>query len=206
MVDEADDLFAGLSDDDGVERRGSRVFMNRLLEGAVAPTIWITNDVDRLGPAIVRRMNLALRFPKPTLSVRRTMVAKIARAVDFSLDESAALELARSPAPPALIENAIRSAVQIRGSVSDARVILDAGLRALGRRRALTAEAPIPFDPALSSAATSTSRGSPTRSRGRGAARFRSASPVRRGRESRPTPATSPSASTSTSWSGGSLT
>src|SRR5271169_3826328 len=152
VVDEADDLFAGLGDDDGPERRGSRVFMNRLLEGAVAPTIWITNDVDRLGPAIVRRMNLALRFPKPTLSVRRTMVARIARAVDFRLDESAALELARSPAPPALIENAIRSAAQIRGSASDAREILDAGLRALGRRRAPTAEAPIPFDPALSSA------------------------------------------------------
>ena len=152
VVDEADDLFAGLGEDDGFERRGSRVFMNRLLEGAVAPTIWITNDVDRLGPAIVRRMNLALRFPKPTLSVRRTMVARIARAVDFSLDESAALELARSPAPPALIENAIRSAAQIRGSASDARMILDAGLRALGRRRAPTAEAPIPFDPALSSA------------------------------------------------------
>src|SRR5580704_7312443 len=152
VVDEADDLFAGLGDDDGSERRGSRVFMNRLLEGAMAPTIWITNDVDRLGPAIVRRMNLALRFPKPTLSVRRTMVAKIARAVDFSLDESAALELARSPAPPALIENAIRSAAQIRGSATDAREILDAGLRALGRRRAPTVEAPIPFDPALSSA------------------------------------------------------
>ena len=152
VVDEADDLFAGLDDDDGSERRGSKVFMNRLLEGAVAPTIWITNDVDRLGPAIVRRMNLALRFPKPTLSVRRTMVARIARAADFRLDESAALELARSPAPPALIENAIRSAAQIRGSASDAREILDAGLRALGRRRAPTAEAPIPFDPALSSA------------------------------------------------------
>src|SRR6202035_1031334 len=135
-------LFAGLGDDDGSERRGSRVFMNRLLEGAVAPTIWITNDVDRLGPAIVRRMNLALRFPKPTLSVRRTMVARIARAADFRLDESAALELARSPAPPALIG----------GSASDAREILDARLRALGRRRAPTAEAPIPFDPALSSA------------------------------------------------------
>src|SRR5277367_5797359 len=152
VVDEADDLFAGLSEGDGAERRGSRVFMNRLLEGAVAPTIWITNDVDRLGPEIVRRMKLELRFPKPTLSVRRTMVARIARAVDFRLDESAALELARSPAPPALIENAIRSAAQIRGSASDAREILDAGLRALGRRRAPTAEAPMPFDPALSSA------------------------------------------------------
>jgi len=137
VVEEADDLFAGLGEDDSFERRGSKVFMNRLLEGAVAPTIWITNDVDRLGLAIVRRMNLALRFPKPTLS--------------GSLDESAALELARSPAPPALIENAIRSAKHVHGSAYDARIVLDASLRALGRRRP-TAEAPIPFDPALSSA------------------------------------------------------
>jgi transposase InsO family protein len=122
--------------------------MNLLLEGAVAPTIWITKVVDRLGPTIVRRVNLALRFPKPTLSVRRTMVPRIARAVEFRLDDGAALELARSSASPALIENAIRSATQIRGSASDARTILDASLRAPGRRGAQTAEAPIPFDPA----------------------------------------------------------
>ena len=95
VVDEADDLFAGFDEDDDFGRRGSKVFMNRLLERAVAPTIWITNDVHRLGPAIIRRMNLALRFSKPTLSVRKTMVARIAQGADFRLDESAALDLAR---------------------------------------------------------------------------------------------------------------
>ena len=138
VVDEADDLFAGLGEDDAFNRRGSKVFMNRLVERAAAPTIWITNDVDRLGPAIVRRMNLALRFPKPTLSVRKTMVAKIAKSADFRLDESRPLELARSPAPPALIENAIFCAAQIRGSASDAQEILGSSLRALGRREAPT--------------------------------------------------------------------
>ena len=71
VVDEADDLLAGLDEDNSFDRRGSKVFMNRLFERAAAPTIWITNDVDRLGPAIIRRMSLALRFSKPTLSVRK---------------------------------------------------------------------------------------------------------------------------------------
>jgi transitional endoplasmic reticulum ATPase len=152
VVDEADDLLAGLDEDNSFDRRGSKVFMNRLVERAAAPTIWITNDVDRLGPAIIRRMSLALRFPKPTLSVRKTMVARIAESADFRLSEIALLELAGTPAPPALIENAIRSAAHIRGSTCDARTILDSGLRALGRRDAPTLSAPFRFDPMLSSA------------------------------------------------------
>jgi transitional endoplasmic reticulum ATPase len=115
-------------------------------------TIWITNDVDRLGPAIIRRMSLALRFPKPTLSVRKTMVAEIAKSADFRLTKTTLLELARTPAPPALIDNAIFCATHIRGSASDAQEILSSSLRALGRREAPTEPASIPFDPTLSSA------------------------------------------------------
>lgn len=96
VVDEADDLFAGFHEDDDFGRRGSKVFMNRLLERAVAPTIWITNEVDRISPAIIRRMNLAMRFSKPTLSVRKAMVALIAQGAGFRLDEGVALDLARS--------------------------------------------------------------------------------------------------------------
>ena len=152
VVDEADDLFAGFDDEDAFERRGSKVFMNRLLERAAAPTIWITNDVHRLAPAIIRRMNLALRFSKPTLSVRKAMVARIAKGADFRLDESAVVELARAPAPPALIKNAIVSATHIQGSATDARKILESSLSALGRPPVPRASEPIPFDPTLSSA------------------------------------------------------
>jgi transitional endoplasmic reticulum ATPase len=152
VVDEADDLLTGFDDDDAPNRRGSKVFMNRLVERAGTPTIWITNDVDRLGPAIIRRMNLALRFVKPSLSVRKTMVARMAECADFRLNETALLDLARTPASPALIENAIRSAAHIRGSAGDAHTILGSALRALGRREAPTESAAIRFDPTLSSA------------------------------------------------------
>ena len=151
VVDEADDLLDGFDDEDALNR-GSKVFMNRLVERAGTPTIWITNDVDRLGPAIIRRMNLALRFPKPSFSVRKTMVARIAKSAGFQMNEAALEELARRPAPPALIENAIRSAAHIRGSASDARAILGSALRALSRRDVPTESASIRFDPTLSSA------------------------------------------------------
>ena len=152
VVDEADDLLAGLDEDNSFNRRGSKVFMNRLVERAAAPTIWITNDVDRLGPAIIRRMSLALRFSKPTLSVRKTMVARMAECADFRLNETALLDLARTLASPALIENAIRSAAHIRGSASDARAILGSAMRALSRRDVPIESASIRFDPTLSSA------------------------------------------------------
>jgi hypothetical protein len=131
VVDEADDLLFDLDEDGAFGRRGSKVFMNRLIERAVAPTIWIVNDIDRLSPSIIRRMNLALRFPKPTLAVRKSMIARIATRVDFRLRDSEMLDLGRAPAPPALIENAILSAKHIRGSASDAHKFLDSSLRAL---------------------------------------------------------------------------
>jgi transitional endoplasmic reticulum ATPase len=131
VVDEADDLLFALDDDGAFGRHGSKVFMNRLLERTVAPTIWIVNDIGRLGPSIIRRMNVSLRFPKPTLSVRKSMIARIATRADLRLRDSEMLDLAQTPAPPALIENAILSAKHIRGSATDAHMILDSGLRAL---------------------------------------------------------------------------
>jgi transitional endoplasmic reticulum ATPase len=125
--------------------------MNRLIERAATPTIWITNDIDQLGPSVVRRMNLALRFARPSLAVRKAMVERVAHDLRFPLGASAG-EIAQMPAPPALIENALRSAAAFDGSADEAALILRSGLRALGGREKAKAPAPIPFDPLLSAA------------------------------------------------------
>jgi transitional endoplasmic reticulum ATPase len=44
VVDEADDLFAGVDEENAATRHGSKVFMNRLVERVAGPTIWIVND------------------------------------------------------------------------------------------------------------------------------------------------------------------
>jgi SpoVK/Ycf46/Vps4 family AAA+-type ATPase len=151
-VDEADDLFEGVDEDSAATRQGSKVFMNRLVERITAPTIWIVNDISLLDPAVVRRMNLVMRFPKPSLSVRKKMIERIAERAEFRFAASEAAKLARLPAAPALIENAIRSAARIDGSGREAQQILECGLQAMGVREIMAAPAPLAFDPALSSA------------------------------------------------------
>jgi len=151
-VDEADDLFAGVDEDNAATRHGSKVFMNRLVERARAPTIWIVNDINRLGPAVVRRMNLVMRFPKPSLAVRKKMIERIAERAEFRFTANETTKLARLPAAPALIENAIRSAARIDGSGREAQQILECGLQAMGVRQITAAPTPLVFDPALSSA------------------------------------------------------
>ncbi|MGO8739744.1 AAA family ATPase [Rhodoblastus sp.] len=152
VVDEADDLFAGVDEDDASTRHGSKVFMNRLVERTRVPTIWITNDLSRLGPAVIRRMNLVMRFPKPGEAVRRKIVERLARREKFALDVEAVGKLASLPAAPALIENAIRSAAKIGGSGEEALQILGGGLKAMGFSEIAPAPAPIGFDPSLSRA------------------------------------------------------
>ena len=151
-VDEADDLFAGVDEENAATRHGSKVFMNRLVERVAGPTIWIVNDIERLGPAVVRRMNLVMRFPQPSLAVRKKIIAHISDRAEFRLDADETAKLARLPAAPALIENAICSAARIDGSGKEARQILECGLQAMGSREFGAVPTPLAFDPTLSSA------------------------------------------------------
>jgi len=97
-------------------------------------------------------MNLVMRFPRPGLAVRKKMIERISDRAEFHLAADETAKLARLPAAPALIENAIRSAARIGGSGTDARQILECGLQAMGSREFAAAPTPLAFDPALSSA------------------------------------------------------
>jgi SpoVK/Ycf46/Vps4 family AAA+-type ATPase len=126
--------------------------MNRLVEQSRAPTVWITNNLSRLGPAVVRRMNLVMRFPQPGLAVRQKIVERLASRTKIDLDAKAASQIARLPAAPALIENAIRSAARIGGSGEEALQILGGGLKAMGYSEIAPPPASIAFDASLSRA------------------------------------------------------
>lgn len=153
VVDEADDLFTGVDEDDGNKRTGSKVFMNRLVEHTDAPTIWITNHTGRLGPAILRRMAFALHFPEPSLAVRRRIVGRIAKRREVELSSPDTNALARVAAPPAIIDSAIRVLQLTNGDVGDATLAACSILRAMDRAVApVSIEPGIEFDPNLSSA------------------------------------------------------
>jgi SpoVK/Ycf46/Vps4 family AAA+-type ATPase len=119
VVDEADDIFTGVDGDDARSRVGSKVFMNRLVEKTAAPTVWITNQRDRLGAAVLRRMALAIRFPEPGLEVRRRVAGRIARRRGLRLSAGALDGLARLRAAPAIIDSAMRTAKLAGGARED---------------------------------------------------------------------------------------
>ncbi len=50
-------------------------WMNRILEDNAVPAIWITNEVQRMDPAFIRRFLLPVAFKTPPRSVRQQMVS-----------------------------------------------------------------------------------------------------------------------------------
>lgn len=103
VLDEAEDIF---QDDFSGERRsrpnertGSKAWMNRLLETNQHPVIWITNSIDDMDPAYLRRYTFCIHFDTPDASVRRliaerhlgvlgvtdAVIASVAQRREFSL-------------------------------------------------------------------------------------------------------------------------
>ena len=61
------------------QRRGSKVFINRLLENNPAPVIWITNAIGNVDGAILRRMSFVLKLDLPPRRAAQAMLEKIVR-------------------------------------------------------------------------------------------------------------------------------
>ena len=149
-IDEADDIFTGVDEDDGAARTGSKVFVNRLVESSGTPTIWITNHPERLGPAVLRRMALAIRFGEPNWERRRVIVSRILerRKVRFAAHEIEAV--ARLEAAPAVIAAGIRAAELSGGGAGDAILATRSIVTAMNGRHPPDGMRKPTFDPALS--------------------------------------------------------
>ncbi|MFC0220164.1 AAA family ATPase [Pseudochelatococcus lubricantis] len=110
VVDEADDIFVGVDTGNGSDRRGSKVFLSRLIETSAVPTIWITNHPRRLGEAVLRRMARVVEFRQPGVVVRRVIIDRHIAGLDFSLDPASRDRLAQVPVAPAVIASALKAA------------------------------------------------------------------------------------------------
>jgi len=153
VVDEADDIFTGVDDDNAAFRAGSKVFMNRLVETTAAPTIWITNHGDQLGEAVLRRMTLAIRFPQPGRLVRRRVIEAIAARRKLRLSAAALDGLAEVRAAPAVMDLAVRAARLTGGREGDVQAAARSVIAAIeGAPVPPPPDAPFAFDPALSAA------------------------------------------------------
>ncbi len=77
VLDEAEDIFQADYNNPFAKMTGQQVegksWMNNLLEGNAIPVIWISNRIDNMDPAHLRRFAYALEFPQTPRAVRRAI-------------------------------------------------------------------------------------------------------------------------------------
>jgi transitional endoplasmic reticulum ATPase len=144
LFDEMEDLFsdASLYAGAGQRRTSSKVFVNRLLETNMVPTIWTSNAIEAVDPAHLRRMSYILRMDYPGARARARIVARVAEAEGVA-EAGAGL----APLLPAQEETAgvaraaLRAAALTGGGADDAEAVGRALLLGLRGGRA---PAPLP--------------------------------------------------------------
>jgi SpoVK/Ycf46/Vps4 family AAA+-type ATPase len=145
LFDETEDIssggwspFDGDGDGEGQAARGpSKLWLTRRLEQNPVPTIWITNDVEALDPALIRRFTLAIGFERLGPAQRRSVWARHAGDAlpAAELDDRAhAFDVS-----PAEIANALGAAKLAGDGAVDRQVldrVLEGAIQAIpGRKR-----------------------------------------------------------------------
>ena len=124
-IDEAEDVFnADPSESRQDNGRTNKGEINKLLETNPVPTFWITNRIDAIDPAMIRRFDIVLEVPTPDAESRRHIVERV---FDNRLSESAVSRLVATPQlAPAVLSRAAAVASMAgfgEGSVSEDDVV-----------------------------------------------------------------------------------
>lgn len=133
VIDEADEILNDIGSNKDTRDRGSKIFLNRLLEKIKTPVVWIVNDHRSIDDAVLRRMNYSIEFPKPPLKVRKSIITKIANDNKAQISEDSINELARYDTSPAYFENAIRIGQNINGDLNIIQQILENNISTTGQ-------------------------------------------------------------------------
>lgn len=138
LFDEAEDAFAGDSlTSTGIAQR-RKAWMNRMLEENEVPTLWLTNDVQAIDPAFVRRFDIVLELKVPPRRKREAIVRAVSTV---ALAEPLVARLASMPTvTPALLSRAAAVAsAALPGAAAEEigkamSALVDSTLRAQGHR------------------------------------------------------------------------
>jgi len=146
VFDELEDAFPMQSSFFGPVRKSGalKAWTNRLLEDNPRPTIWISNEIEQIDPAFVRRFALRIEITSPPQSVRRRLAARYTDGL--SVNRELLDRIARDERIlPAHIEQAamVTRAARSGDNVDDGpmlRRVLDHNQRALGQNGTLKLE------------------------------------------------------------------
>lgn len=157
LFDEMEDLlndFGGGMFGFAMNRTGSKVHMNRLLEGNQVPTLWTTNDIRTCDPALLRRISFTLELRTPPPAIRARIWKKLSDKQHIPLTPDQCLDFAQTMADaPALADSALRAARIAQGGAEDVRLAASALSRAVrGGHVPSIAVSTTRFDPELANA------------------------------------------------------
>ncbi len=123
-------------------------WINRILEDNAVPTIWVSNCIDSVDPAYLRRFDVVLEIPNPPREIRRSIISKSAP----SLSETTINRLVEVPSlTPAVVSRAVGVAEGTRrtslpsGQIdTDVELLVDNVLRAQSLRTIGASAATLP--------------------------------------------------------------
>lgn len=98
-------------------KQSNKGWMNRILETNQIPTIWITNDIHEIDPAMIRRFDMSIEIPIPPKTKRKEIIQKNCAGLlsEKSIDQIAQHETVA----PALISRAAKVVNSIAESSTD---------------------------------------------------------------------------------------
>jgi len=108
MYDEAEDIFD--SYDGGFfmlpKKQSDKAWINKILENNQLPTFWITNHIESIDNAIIRRFDMSIELPIPARSKRAEIIRKYSNNIleDAEIDRLAEHEAIA----PAVISTAVK--------------------------------------------------------------------------------------------------
>ena len=136
VIDEAEDVFHNhLRFTNGNMVRSDKGELNQSLETNIHPTFWVLNNIGFIDPAMMRRFDVVLEVPMPSVRERRRMIDK---ASDGTLSEALCDRLSRTEAlSPAVLSRALAVAntmSEAKSSDRDEKVeaLINAQLSAIG--------------------------------------------------------------------------
>lgn len=109
LFDEIEDAFPIGSLFAKPRKYTSKAWINRMLESNPTPTVWLSNAVEQLDPAMIRRFDLVVEIKAPNQKTRRLLLNKAVR--DLHASPKWVSEIARNEhLTPAHLERAARVA------------------------------------------------------------------------------------------------
>lgn len=119
VMDEIEDMFGATGGLSGLfeDRPRHKGWTNRMLEENPLPCFWLTNNIDALDNAYIRRFDLVLRLDNPPMAQRLQLVHEVGRG---RISERLAGRLAEHvQLTPAVITRAVAVAETIEGATPD---------------------------------------------------------------------------------------